>query len=51
MTITDITPVQKKKDDKIRLAAYCRVSSDSTEQLHSFAAQIRYDNNYSSLYY
>ena len=27
---------------KIRTAAYCRVSSDSTDQLHSFAAQLRY---------
>ena len=31
---------------KIRLAAYCRVSSDSTDQLHSFAAQIRYYSEY-----
>ncbi len=25
-----------------RVAAYCRVSSDSSDQLHSFAAQVRY---------
>ena len=33
---------------KIRLAAYCRVSSDSTDQLHSFAAQIRYYSEYTA---
>ena len=26
---------------KLRVAAYCRVSSDSKDQLHSYAAQIR----------
>ncbi len=30
----------------IRLAAYCRVSSDSADQLHSFATQIRYYKDY-----
>ncbi len=44
-TITDITPVQKK-ESKIRLAAYCRVSSNSEDQLHSYATQIRYYSNY-----
>ncbi len=44
-TITDITPVQKK-EGKIRLAAYCRVSSNSEDQLHSYATQIRYYSNY-----
>ena len=28
------------------IAPYCRVSSDSTDQLHSFAAQIRYYSDY-----
>lgn len=42
MQITEITPVKQKSDKPIRLAAYCRVSSDSEDQLHSFAAQIRY---------
>ena len=27
--------------DKMPVAAYCRVSSDSRDQLHSYAAQIR----------
>ena len=45
MKITEITA--EKKDNGIkRLAAYCRVSSDSADQLHSFAAQLRYYSNY-----
>ena len=27
--------------ERLRVAAYCRVSSDSKDQLHSYAAQIR----------
>lgn len=46
MKITEITPKRPLKTDKIRLAAYCRVSSDSADQLHSFAAQIRYYSEY-----
>lgn len=30
------------QERKIRTAAYCRVSSDSADQLHSFSAQVRY---------
>ena len=30
----------------VRLAAYCRVSSDSEDQLHSFGAQVRYYKDY-----
>ena len=44
-TITEITR-QKPMPPKIRLAAYCRVSSDSSDQLHSFAAQIKYYSEY-----
>lgn len=40
MQITEITAVKQKSDKPIRLAAYCRVSSNSEDQLHSFAAQI-----------
>ena len=37
MKITEITA--EKKEIKVqRLAAYCRVSSNSEDQLHSFAA-------------
>ena len=46
MRITEITPTIQTKDEKLRLAAYCRVSSDSDDQLHSFAAQIRYYTDY-----
>ena len=37
MTVTDISR-EPQKPEVIRLAAYCRVSSKSTDQLHSFAA-------------
>jgi len=43
--ITEITR-QKPTPPQIRLAAYCRVSSDSADQLHSFAAQIKYYSEY-----
>ena len=46
MRITEITPTIPTKEEKIRLAAYCRVSSDSDDQLHSFAAQVRYYSEY-----
>lgn len=46
MKITEITTVKQQITTKIRLAAYCRVSSDSADQLHSFAAQIRYYSEY-----
>ena len=46
MNITEITAQRQKTDEPIRLAAYCRVSSDSEDQLHSFAAQIRYYSEY-----
>ena len=45
MTITDISR-EPQKPEVIRLAAYCRVSSKSADQLHSFAAQIRYYKDY-----
>ena len=44
-TITEITR-QKPTPPQIRLAAYCRVSSDSRDQLPSFAAQITYYSEY-----
>ena len=44
-TITEITSKQQKAEI-IRLAAYCRVSSNSEDQLHSFAAQVRYYTEY-----
>ncbi len=35
-----------KLDRKIRVAAYCRVSSDAEEQLNSFENQVEYYTNY-----
>ena len=35
-----IAPTATPKD-MLRVAAYCRVSSDSADQLHSYAAQIK----------
>lgn len=46
MNVTEITVTQKEEKKVVRLAAYCRVSSDSADQLHSFAAQIRYYKDY-----
>ena len=46
MHITEITPKIAQKAEKIRLAPYCRVSSDSADQMHSFATQIRYYSDY-----
>lgn len=46
MHITEITPKISQKAEKIRLAPYCRVSSDSADQMHSFATQIRYYSEY-----
>ena len=46
MQITNITPTEQKENDKIRIAAYCRVSTDSQDQIHSFAAQIRHYSDY-----
>lgn len=40
-TVVTIAPSIKPKFI-LRVAAYCRASSDSSDQLHSFAAQVRY---------
>lgn len=37
-----IIPAKNRADEIVRTAAYARVSSDSSDQLNSFAAQIRY---------
>ncbi len=36
----------KQQDAKLKVAAYCRVSSRSEEQLHSYAAQVQYYRKY-----
>jgi len=46
----EVKVIKAKKDlentDKLRVAAYCRVSSDSADQANSFFAQIKYYNDY-----
>lgn len=37
-----IEAAQKPEAQKLRVAAYCRVSSDSSDQMNSFAAQMSY---------
>lgn len=46
MNIIEITPTPRARGEKIRLASYVRVSSDSKDQLHSYAAQIQYYSEY-----
>ena len=42
MAQVTIIPAKDRSDEIVRTAAYARVSSDSQDQLNSFAAQIRY---------
>lgn len=45
--VTVIQPtIVAKQEQKIRCAAYCRVSSDSEDQLNSFIAQLKYYENF-----
>lgn len=41
-TVKTLLPKQKCEEKLIRVAAYCRVSNDSTDQQHSFAAQVKH---------
>ena len=41
MATIKVIPPREKIPDTLRVAAYCRVSSDSADQKHSYAAQIR----------
>ena len=36
------TNKEEKEKAKLRVAAYCRVSTDSEDQVHSFIAQVKY---------
>ena len=46
-TVTVIQPIiAEEKSRIIRCAAYCRVSSDSADQLNSFMAQLKYYENF-----
>jgi len=46
-TITELA-WQEKPQQLIRLAPYARVSSDSEDQRHSFAVQVKYYTEYAS---
>lgn len=47
MKVVELTPNQIIEDvKKIRLAAYCRVSTDKADQLNSFFNQIKYYTDY-----
>ncbi|MCX7903057.1 MAG: recombinase family protein [Caloramator sp.] len=45
-TASRISPINKTKVDKKRVAAYARVSTDNEEQLQSFEAQMDYYTNH-----
>ena len=46
-TVTVIQPtITEEKSRVIRCAAYCRVSSDSEDQINSFMAQLKYYENF-----
>lgn len=47
MKVVELTPNQIIEDvKKIRLAAYCRVSTDKADQINSFVNQIKYYTDY-----
>ena len=47
-TVKTLLPQKQADVQLIRVAAYCRVSSDSTEQKESFAAQVEYYTAFST---
>ena len=42
MATVKVIPARNKEQRILRVAAYCRVSSDSADQQHSYAAQVLY---------
>ena len=48
MATVKVIPPRTKRSERLRVAAYCRVSSDSADQLHSYATQIRSYTEYIS---
>lgn len=42
MATVKVIPARTRKQKMLRVAAYCRVSSDSADQQHSYAAQVLY---------
>lgn len=45
-TITKIEPTRCSENKKLRVAAYCRVSTSSDEQLESLEAQKKHYDSY-----
>lgn len=41
-TVKTLIPKCRQQEQQIRVAAYCRVSSDSEDQKHSFLSQMQY---------
>ena len=48
MATVKVIPPRTKRPERLCVAAYCRVSSDSADQLHSYATQIRSYTEYIS---
>lgn len=46
MIVTDISKKKEQNSEPIRLAAYCRVSTSSDDQIHSYITQIKYYREY-----
>ena len=46
MIVTDIPKNNENTNEPIRLAAYCRVSTNSDDQVHSFLAQVKHYREY-----
>lgn len=44
-TVKTLLPKVKAKEKKVRVAAYCRVSSNSLDQINSFNSQVNYYTN------
>ena len=45
-TVKTLLPKKQTEESRIRIAAYCRVSTDSADQKDSFDAQVEYYTRY-----
>ena len=45
-TVKTLIPKKETEEKRIRVAAYCRVSTDSADQKDSFDAQVEYYTSY-----
>ena len=45
-TVKTLIPKKEAEEKRIRVAAYCRVSTDSADQKDSFDAQVEYYTSY-----